>query len=91
MSIEKEVDLAFLKEFCRGDKKKMTQYIHLLSNSSIGLPTDLWVPTTGIIKPEQSWQGAIGLAHTVMEQYEVSVEGYYKRWPGFTINSYAGL
>jgi len=28
MSSEKEVDLAFLKEFCHGDKKKMTQYIH---------------------------------------------------------------
>ena len=29
-------------------------------------------------KAEQSWQGAIGLAHTLKEKYEVSVEGYYK-------------
>lgn len=57
---------------------RMTQYIHLLTNSGVGLPTDLWVPSTSIIKPEQSWQGAIGLAHTLEEQYEVSVEGYYK-------------
>jgi hypothetical protein len=56
----------------------MTQYIHLLTNTSIGLPTDLWVPSTSIIKPEQSWQGAIGLAHTLKEKYEVSAEGYYK-------------
>lgn len=55
----------------------MTQYIHLLTNSGLGLPTDLWVPTTKQIRPEQSWQGAFGLAQT-FKGYEVSLEGYYK-------------
>ena len=27
------------------------QFIHLLTNSGIGLPTDLWVPATKKIKP----------------------------------------
>ncbi|HUM46873.1 MAG TPA: TonB-dependent receptor [Chitinophagales bacterium] len=57
---------------------RMTQYIHLLTNSSIGLPTDLWVPSTALVSPEQSWQGAVGVAHTLKEEYEVSIEGYYK-------------
>lgn len=57
----------------------MTQFIHLLSNNGIGLPTDLWVPVTDKIKPQQSYQGAIGVAHTIKEQYEFSVEGYYKK------------
>ncbi|HYV90691.1 MAG TPA: TonB-dependent receptor [Chitinophagales bacterium] len=57
---------------------RMTQYIHLLTNSTVGLPTDLWVPSTDIIHPEESWQGAIGVAHTLHEKFEVSAEGYYK-------------
>jgi hypothetical protein len=34
----------------------MTQCIHLLSNTSIGLPTDLWVPATDSIPPMRSQQ-----------------------------------
>lgn len=56
----------------------MTQFIHLLSNNGIGLPTDLWVPVTDKIKPQRSDQVAIGLAKTFKEQYEISIEGYYK-------------
>jgi len=56
----------------------MQQYIHLLSNEGIGLPTDLWLPSTSRIKPQTSWQGAFGLAKTIGDQYEVSIEGYYK-------------
>ena len=57
----------------------MTQYIHLLTNEGVGLPTDLWVPSTTNIKPEQSWQAAIGAARTIKKEYEVSVELYYKQ------------
>ena len=56
----------------------MAQYIHLLTNASIGLPTDLWVPVTDTIRPMHSSQVALGLARTINNTYEVSVEGYYK-------------
>ncbi len=56
----------------------MQQYLHLLSNSNIGLPTDLWVPTTDSIPPQSSHQIASGLAKTLFDDYLVSVEGYYK-------------
>ncbi len=56
----------------------MQQYIHLLSNEGIGLPTDLWLPSTEKVKPQRSWQAAIGLAKTLGDGYEISVEGYYK-------------
>jgi outer membrane receptor for ferrienterochelin and colicin len=63
----------------KGSYALMTQYIHLLTNSGIGLPTDLWVPSTDIVKPERSQQVATGVAHTLKgNQYEISVEGYYK-------------
>lgn len=57
----------------------MTQYIHLLSNSGIGLPTDLWVPATDNIAPQKAFQPAIGLAYVFKKNYEVSIEGYYKK------------
>jgi outer membrane receptor for ferrienterochelin and colicin len=56
----------------------MTQFIHLLTNEGIGLPTDLWVPSTARVKPEQSWQAALGVAKTFNGGYEVSIEGYYR-------------
>lgn len=57
----------------------MTQFIHLLSNVGIGLPTDLWVPATARIKPQQANQVAIGFAKTYKSQFEFSLEGYYKK------------
>ncbi len=63
----------------------MRQYIHLLSNSGIGLPTDLWLPSTARVRPQRSWQGAVGLARTLgPNAYDVSVEGYYKSMDGVT-------
>jgi hypothetical protein len=57
----------------------MMQFVHLLSNSNVGLPTDLWVPATKKIKPQRSYQGAIGIAKGLKNNmYELSVEGYYK-------------
>lgn len=55
----------------------MRQYINLLSNENIGLPTDLWLPATEKVKPQDSWQTAIGLAQD-WRGYEISVEAYYK-------------
>lgn len=58
----------------------MAQYLHLLTNSSIGLPTDLWVSSTENIAPQRSEQVALGVARNLKQnRYEVSVEGYYKR------------
>ncbi len=56
----------------------MRQYIQLLAFEGGGLPTDLWLPTTDRVKPQDSWQAALGFAKTFGKDYEVSVEGYYK-------------
>jgi outer membrane cobalamin receptor len=57
----------------------MQQYLHLLANSSMGLPTDLWVPATGRVKPQKAQQAAVGLAYSFHNAYEFTVEGYYKK------------
>jgi len=63
----------------KGSYAIMNQYIHLLSNSGIDLPTDLWVPTTDIVKPQRSQQVAAGVARSIFDnKYELSIEAYYK-------------
>ena len=56
----------------------MTQYMHLLSNSNISLPSDLWVPVTARIVPMTSHQVAAGVFYTWRSLIDFSVEGYYK-------------
>lgn len=58
---------------------KMTQYLHLLSKSSIGLPTDLWVPSTANIDPQVSWQTVGGIDFNIGQFTSFSLEGYYKK------------
>lgn len=63
---------------------RMNQYVHLLSNTGIGLPTDLWVPTTDRVAPQQSEQIAVGLAKDFSGEkaagkgLTLTIEGYYK-------------
>lgn len=58
----------------------MNQYVHLLTQTGIGLPTDLWVPTTDKVAPQKSNQVALGLAKDIAKpKLTVSVEGYYKK------------
>lgn len=56
----------------------MNQYIHLLSNSSIMLPTDLWVPATKRVAPMKSHQISAGLFYELKDIADFSVEAYYK-------------
>ena len=57
----------------------MNQYVHLLTQSGIGLPTDLWVPATDRVKPQRSQQVALGIAKDFLKQnLALSVETYYK-------------
>lgn len=56
----------------------MTQYILLLSSSTIGLPTDLWLPATKNVKPQKSEQVAVGTSYALNNIWNISLEGYYK-------------
>lgn len=55
------------------------QYVHLTSLSAVSLPTDIWYPTTDIAKPQSGWQASLGYFKNFKnDQYETSVEVYYK-------------
>ena len=57
----------------------MTQYVHLLSTTSISLPTDLWVPVTQKVEPMRSHQIAGGIFYSRSGIADFSIEAYYKR------------
>jgi hypothetical protein len=63
----------------KGSYASMNQYIHMISGTGISLPTDLWVPTTDRVKPQQSRQIALGLVKDISNpKLAFSLEGYYK-------------
>lgn len=63
----------------KGGFSTMAQFVNLLTSEALTLPTDLWVPSTANIKPQQSWQLAAGAAKTVFNDFEISLEAYYKQ------------
>ncbi len=65
--------LAFKASFSR-----MTQYLHLLTSLGISQSSDLWVPSTANVPPEQAFQYSMGLGWDISSVWQLEVEGYYK-------------
>ncbi len=62
-----------------GSYAEMTQFLHLLSNTGLGVPTDLWVSATDKVKPQQSQQYALGSTKYFSQKaWEFTTEVYYK-------------
>jgi hypothetical protein len=56
-----------------------TQNLHLISNSTASSPTDKWLASTNVIKPEISDQVSLGYYKNLSgNKYELTIEGYYK-------------
>ena len=56
------------------------QYLHLLANNRVGLPTDLWVPSTDRVRPQGAWQAHFGLSR--FDRVTSSLAAYYKEMNG---------
>lgn len=55
------------------------QNLHLISNSTSSSPTDKWMASTNVIKPETSDQVSLGYYKNLAgDKYELTVETYYK-------------
>jgi outer membrane receptor protein involved in Fe transport len=57
---------------------RMNQYVHLLASSGLSLPTDIWYPTSGNVKPETSDQIAVGTTFLLGKNVLVTYEAWYK-------------
>jgi hypothetical protein len=55
------------------------QYIHLANISPLALPTDVWLPSTDVIKPQLGRQWALGYFRDLASgSIEASIEMFYK-------------
>jgi hypothetical protein len=55
------------------------QYIHITSLANQSLPTDLWFPSTELVRPQFGIQYSLGYYRNFKDNaWEASVEGYYK-------------
>jgi outer membrane receptor for ferrienterochelin and colicin len=64
----------------KGGYARMTQFAHLASNSGVGFPFDVWIPSTARIKPQQADQISVGLVKDIANRnIEISIEGFYKK------------
>ena len=56
-----------------------TQYLHLVSNSTSSFPSDVWVASSELVKPQRGIQYAMGYFRNFDDNmWETSVEVYYK-------------
>lgn len=57
----------------------MNQFLHAVPYSSASLPTDIWIASSRMVKPQNSVQYSFGIFKNLKENlYEVSVKAYHK-------------
>lgn len=63
----------------KGAFTRTTQYVHLMTQSYLSLPSDQWVPVTGDLRPQTANKLSMGLYYdTPSRQYSFGIEPYYK-------------
>ncbi len=72
--------LVFPRLALKGSFSRMTQYMHLLTSSSVSLPTDLWIPVTEDIKPQYATEYSLGCKLEIKKGFDFSVIGYFKKY-----------
>jgi hypothetical protein len=75
-----KVDLT-AKSSIKASYTRITQYLHLISNTTASTPLDVWTPSSNNIKPQIADQFALGYFQNFGKNsmYEFSVEVYYKQ------------
>ena len=85
-----------------GGYSEMSQYLHLLTLARINLASDLWLSSSGDIKPSESINKSIGINFIFSKTYSLSIDIYqrslknllsYKEGLSFTshYNSYSDM
>ena len=57
---------------------RMSQYLHLISNTSSPTPLDVWAPSGTYIKPQILDQYALGYFKNFRQNYSIETEVFYK-------------
>jgi hypothetical protein len=81
-NIEPRISLRYILNSKSSLKASFTQnyqYVHLANVASASLPTDVWVSSTDVVKPQFSTQYSLGYFKNFKDNmFETSIEVYYK-------------
>ncbi len=58
---------------------RMTQYLHLITNTSSPTPLDVWAPSGRYIEPQRLDQVAAGYYRNFAQDYSLEIETFYKK------------
>lgn len=58
---------------------RMVQNLHFLRNTTVNLPTEIWVPSTERIQPAEAWMSNLGYRLEINPTWELQADVYYKR------------
>lgn len=64
--------------YFKASVSKMNQYLHLISNNGLGLPAEIWLPSTDRLKPQGSWIYSTTMAYHSDDGYHLGGEAFYK-------------
>ena len=78
------------QESVKATYNRMSQYIHLISNTTTATPIDVWASSSNNLKPQIGHQVSLGYFRNFLSnQIETSVEGFYK-WNRNQVDYIAG-
>jgi hypothetical protein len=63
---------------------RMTQYLHLLTNPSLGINSDTWVPATNLLSPEASYTFDLGYSLKTAKKLSFTAGVYWKKMSNVT-------
>jgi len=82
-SVEPRISARYLindKNSLKVSYTRTKQYLHLITNASVGYPTDIWIPSDKSVKPQSANQISIGYFRNFLDNmFETSLELYYKK------------
>ena len=82
-NLEPRFSIAYLLNDTQSIKmsyNRMTQYLHLISNTQSPAPLDVWTPSDQVLKPHMLDQIAIGYFSELNDgKYTLEVESFYKK------------
>ncbi|MDR0227801.1 MAG: TonB-dependent receptor [Flavobacteriaceae bacterium] len=82
-NFEPRIGLAYIindDQSIKASYNRMSQYIHLISNTAAPTPLDIWTPSNKYLKPELVDQVALGYFQNLKEgMYSIETEVFYKK------------
>ena len=79
LSPSASVSYSFGASFVHVSYAQSVQYLHKASNSTLGMPTDIWFPANSAAPPQFAHHLSFGYSFALKKGLVVSVEPYFKR------------